>query len=73
MTLEKIREQWEKGLEAKCVLKGKLDGVHVVLQDKHGLYHCHTYFPIGEDWQVSADWQGIPLEEVWGWMEDPRP
>ena len=70
--LAEVRRQWEKGLTVKCVLKMRLDNMNVVLQGNDGRYHCHTYFPIGADWQVSADRQGVELEEVWKWLENPK-
>ena len=81
MDLKERREQWEKGLEVKCILGTKLDDVLVVLEDydrregdrfsEGDYYHCHRYFPIGKDWQVSADGQNVTLDQVWKWLEDP--
>lgn len=71
MTLEEVRAQWEKGLESKCVIDlGDAAVVLVVLQ-KGERYHCHRYFQVGSAWEVSVDQQGVDLERVWKWLEDP--
>ena len=72
MRLEEVRAQWERGLEAKCVVDSADEDVALVILQKGEKYHCHRYFQIGSDWQVSVDRQGVELKEVWKWLEDPR-
>jgi len=74
LRLDEVRRQWEKGLKVKCVLdEASSDQALVVLQsERNEKYHCHRYFQIGADWQVSVDHQGVDLEKVWKWLEDPK-
>lgn len=34
-------------------------------------YHCHRYFKIGDNWEVSVDGQNVSLDQVWEWLKDP--
>ena len=79
MTIEEIRADWEEGLTAECVLPSTRQGnILVVLShvswrgQPETTYHCHRYFPIGNDWTCSVDKQRVALEEVWSWLEKNR-
>jgi len=73
MTLEEIRNSWERGLETKCVLGSEKEGQLLVVLQSKGVneWHCHRYFTIGTSWEVSVDGQNITLERVWKWLENP--
>lgn len=72
MRLEEARAQWERGLEAKCVVDSADEDVALVILQKGEKYHCHRYFRLVGRWEVSVDRQNVGLEEVWRWLEDPR-
>ena len=58
MSLAKIREQWESGLNEILVIKDPNENVIVLLQDNDDPdeYYVHRYFQLGDDWQISIDW-----------------
>ena len=74
-TLEDVRTEWERGLTLLSVIeihyRDSLDEVLVILEKPQGVYHCHRYFPIGNNWNVSVDGQNVPLEAVFSWLNSP--
>lgn len=75
MKLDEKRAEWERGLEVKTVIDRGDPEVLVVLEstDAKGpnRYHCHRYFQIGADWEVSTDGQRVSLDLVWAWLAKP--
>jgi hypothetical protein len=69
MTLQEIRDEWERGLKPLVVLnQSNVFGRVLVILEKKDKYHCHRYFNIGLDWTCSVDKQSVPLEQVWQWL-----
>lgn len=73
MTLASLRKQWEKTLVPQCEIdRVASDGNFLaVLLDKRGMYHCHRYFPICSDWEVSVDARAVTIDIVWKWLANP--
>lgn len=82
MTLDDIREQWERDMIVKCHIK-KPGYVHLVVLeevdpeggDYPDKYHAHRYFSIGSTehpmtggWECSVDHQRIDLDGVFAWV-----
>jgi len=80
MDLKERREQWEKGLEVKTEISPNKQELLVVLEHEDrresdrfregDFYHCHRYFMIGDDWEISVDGQNVTLDKVWKWLKD---
>lgn len=34
-------------------------------------YHCHRYWYLGDEYVCSIDGQGVDLEAVWSWLNNP--
>lgn len=67
-TLDNLQTRWRKGCEVlsnqKCTY-GEVDVL--VISEGHGgdnEYMVLRYFPIGEGWEVSADYTGPSIGEV---------
>tara|TARA_Y100000034_G_C6865183_1_gene394247 strand:+ start:751 stop:1047 length:297 start_codon:yes stop_codon:yes gene_type:complete len=75
---DEVRAEWEEGSEVLSVIK-QLDDMRVLVIARRpdtGQYLLYRYFLLGtvgnEQWACSADGgQGVELENVWGWLEDP--
>lgn len=85
MDFKELREQWEEGLEVKYEKDAGPDDPTflVVLEsfdirescrspEDQGYYHCHRYFKIGDNWEVSVDGQNVSLDQVWEWLMTPQ-
>lgn len=54
-TLIELREQWEKKLSVVATYQDTDNTLLVVLKDYANDYHCHRYFTVGGQWNVSVD------------------
>jgi hypothetical protein len=75
MTLEERRAEWEEDMEPVCELENRPgQNLLVILQLKNpgksgGLFWCHRYFKIVDNWEVSVDRSCVELPLVWRWLE----
>jgi hypothetical protein len=66
MTLESVRQDWERKLEVLlevALTEHDYSTVYIVLKKSDDQYNMHRYFKLGDSWQVSVDRQGKSLEE----------
>ena len=71
-TLQELRSQWEGTYQVKFHLDRIQESGNflVVLQNKRGKYFCHRYFPVGEEWNLSADRGPCEANDVFDWLND---
>lgn len=77
MTLQEVRSEWEKNLTPVAEGKRGEDTVLVILRDKHGKYHCHRYFAMGQlmkkpTWEISVDARDVNAEKAMSWSMKPQ-
>ena len=74
MTLDELRNQWEKRIIPVCTLKlgGYPSVVLVVLRTNSDFdYRCHRYFECGENnWQVRVDLERVSAPHAFKWLEE---
>lgn len=66
--LEQTRQEWEVGLEPKCVLDFEHKTV-VILEDDDGLFHINRYFLLGNEWTCSVDQNSVGLDKIFECLE----
>jgi len=69
-TLERLRHVWENGLTIIRYFQRDESEVLVVLSGFAGQYHCHRYFTVGTDWNVSVDVKSTDVADVFDWLVD---
>ena len=65
--LREKRDIWEKDLSPNLYFN---DGCVclVLLRDVNGHFHCHRYFTVSINWEVSVDHQGVLANKAMEWL-----